>query len=79
MSQVAYGKVEERLLFLLSNLANKEHSREGYHPIDVSITHQDLAGMIGSTRETVTLLMSKLTNKKLVKIEKDRIWYFLGM
>ncbi|MFA8439438.1 Crp/Fnr family transcriptional regulator [Pueribacillus sp. YX66] len=64
LQQVAYGKVEERLLFTLKKLAIKnEDSAKTYYEIPLFLTHKDLAGMIGSTRETVTFLINKLLNE----------------
>lgn len=74
LSQIAYGKVEERLLFLFKKLADSNKEQEGWIPIPISITHQDLAGMVASTRETVTLLINKLIQKGLIKQHNSKIW-----
>lgn len=74
LSQIAYGKVEERLLFLLKRLADRNKEQEGWLPISVSITHQEMAGMVASTRETVTLLINKLIQKGLIRQYNNRIW-----
>lgn len=74
LEQVAYGKVEERLLFLLNKLANKTEVDLDWYPLPEFITHKDLAGMIASTRETVTFLINKLIQTGKVKQENDRIW-----
>lgn len=74
LSQVAYGKVEERLLFLFEKLADKDREEGGWLPISVSVTHQDLAGMVGSTRETVTLLINKLIQTGVVRLKDNIIW-----
>lgn len=74
LSQVAYGKVEERLLFMFRKLADKDLEVDGWTPIPVSLTHQDIAGMVASTRETVTVLMNKLIQRGLVKKLDNNIW-----
>lgn len=74
LEQVAYGKVEERLLFLLSKLANKSEINGEWYPLPVFITHKDLAGMIASTRETVTFLINKLIQTGKVKQSHNLIW-----
>ncbi len=74
LSQVAYGKVEERLLFLFKKLADRNNEQNGWIPVSVFITHQDMAGMVASTRETVTLLINKLTQKGLIRQYNNRIW-----
>lgn len=74
LEQVAYGKVEERLLFLLNKLANKSDAALEWYPLPEYITHSNLAGMIASTRETVTFLLNKLVQTGQVKQEEQRIW-----
>ncbi|NEY82109.1 Crp/Fnr family transcriptional regulator [Bacillus sp. 3H-10] len=74
LEQVAYGKVEERLLFLLNKLAEKDQSQGEFIRLPDYLTHRDLAGMIASTRETVTFLMNKfLQVGTLVQIDKT-LW-----
>ncbi|WP_432663700.1 Crp/Fnr family transcriptional regulator [Wukongibacter baidiensis] len=72
--QVAYGKVEERLIFLLKKLAASNEEDNGWYPIPISITHKDLAGMVASTRETVTLLVNKLIKTGVIRQHQNRIW-----
>lgn len=72
--QVAYGKVEERLIFLFKKLADVNIEEFGWHPLSITITHQDLAGMVASTRETVTLLINKLTQLGIIRQKDNRIW-----
>lgn len=74
LSQVAYGKVEERLLFLFEKLADRDKGESGWFPIPVSVTHQDLAGMVASTRETVTLLINKLLQTGVIRQKDNKIW-----
>ncbi|MFT9846799.1 Crp/Fnr family transcriptional regulator [Aneurinibacillus sp. REN35] len=74
LEQVAYGKVEERLLFLLEKLANKSESDQEWYPLPEFITHKNLAGMIASTRETVTFLLNKFIQINKVKQEEQRLW-----
>ena len=77
LEQVAYGKVEERLIFLLHKLADPLEGDENWYPLPVSITHRDLAGMIASTRETVTILLNKLRKENTLRINNNRIWIYL--
>lgn len=78
LAQVAYGKVEERLIFLFNKLAVNMDMKDGWCPISCSLTHQDIAGMVGSTRETVTLLINKLIQTGIIRQDKDRIWVKLN-
>lgn len=74
LEQVAYGKVEERLLFLFKKLANPLVGKEGWYPLPDFLTHKDIAGMIASTRETVTFILSKLQQDGVVLQKENRIW-----
>ncbi|ABO51734.1 cyclic nucleotide-binding protein [Desulforamulus reducens MI-1] len=74
LEQVAYGKVEERLLFLLKKIADTNQEDNGWYPIPAAITHQDLAGMVASSRETVTLLINKLALFGIIRLHKSKIW-----
>jgi CRP/FNR family transcriptional regulator, cyclic AMP receptor protein len=41
--------------------------------IDVKLTHQQLANMVGTVRETVTKVLQELQDEQLIEIEKKRI------
>jgi CRP/FNR family transcriptional regulator len=74
LEQISYGRVKDRLIFLLKNLSDPGEEDKGWYPVPVSITHKDIAGMIASTRETVTLTINKLLHEKVIRYHKDRIW-----
>ena len=61
MEDLAYAKISDRLMHLFGRLA-AEHGIEtpGGVVLDVRLTHADIASLIGSTRETVSLEMSVL-------------------
>jgi CRP/FNR family transcriptional regulator len=61
IEDLAYAKVADRLIHLFERLA-AEHgieTSEGTR-IDVRLTHADIASLIGSTRETVTVELANL-------------------
>jgi CRP/FNR family cyclic AMP-dependent transcriptional regulator len=68
MEDLAYARVPDRLLHLFARLAT-EHGVpvEGGTRIDVRLTHADIASLIGSTRETVTLELTKLTSEGKIR------------
>lgn len=74
LEQISYGKVENRLIFLLKKLSDQKENDKGWYPVPVSITHKDIAGMIASTRETVTLTINKLLQEKMIRYYNERIW-----
>ncbi|RKL69242.1 cAMP-binding protein [Salipaludibacillus neizhouensis] len=66
--KIALGSVRYRSLFLLMKMSEKSGLREKeWQSIRMTLTHEDIATMVGSTRETITLLMSKLRKEGLVK------------
>ncbi|WP_421379799.1 Crp/Fnr family transcriptional regulator [Bacillus salacetis] len=64
---IANREVRYRLLFLLMRLSEKFGKRKNeWQTIEVKITHNDLGTMIGSTRETVSALISQLKKEGIV-------------
>ncbi len=71
-------ETEVRLANLLPILAQKFGKREdghvdGHVTIDLRLTHQDLAAMVASTRESVTKVLNEMRNRDLIVIESGRI------
>src|ERR671911_1459585 len=73
-AELAYKQVPARLASLILSLSASEGivSREGIR-IDTPYTHQQLATMIGSNRETVTRAMKELREKGAVEVAGRRI------
>ncbi|WP_079912149.1 Crp/Fnr family transcriptional regulator [Paenibacillus sp. 32352] len=74
LEQMAYGSVRKRLLYLLDKLLHKfgiepedPDRQHGWMQLDVSLTHQELASMMGSIRETVTQLLNELAMEGIVR------------
>jgi CRP/FNR family cyclic AMP-dependent transcriptional regulator len=75
IENLALGSVHDRLFHLLGHLG-----RQGPHPhpggaglIERSPTHQELAEMVGSSRETVTRTLAGMEKAGLIAIERRRI------
>ena len=68
-------ETESRLANLLPILANKFGDRDagGRVTIDLRLTHQDLAAMVASTRESVTKVLNDMRSRGFVEIESGRI------
>lgn len=66
-------RVEDRLQHLLMLMKQQigQPVAEGTR-IEMRITHQNLANAIGTTRVTVTRLLSKLKSEGLITIDRDR-------
>lgn len=68
LSQLALSNVRDRILHLLKTLAEKFGIPEdAYHKIDMPLSHQEIANMIGSTRETVTMVLNDLSKDGVVR------------
>jgi CRP/FNR family cyclic AMP-dependent transcriptional regulator len=70
IEDLAYAKISDRLVNLFERLA-AEHGRqtpEGTY-LDLRLTHQEIASIIGSTRETVSLEMNALVRSGQIKQE----------
>jgi CRP/FNR family transcriptional regulator, global nitrogen regulator len=69
-------ETEVRLANLLPILAQKfgERGEDGTAlTIDLRLTHQDLAAMVASTRESVTKVLNDMRNRGVLEIEGGRI------
>jgi len=72
--KMALGNVQERLLHLLVKLAEQFGKSEGHLcVIDLPLTHQELANMIGATRETVTLTLNELVKAQLIRFDRRMV------
>ena len=67
-------ETEIRLANLLPILAQKFGERDnGVVTIDLRLTHQDLAAMVASTRESVTKVLNDMRNRDLIVVDSGRI------
>ena len=67
-------ETEVRLANLLPLLAQKFGDRtNGVVTIDLRLTHQDLAAMVASTRESVTKVLNDMRNRDLIEVDAGRI------
>jgi len=68
-----YTDAETRLKFILINLSLSDgvQKPEGTL-INTKVTHQDLAEMAGTSRETISRLISKLQQQQLLKVDAHR-------
>jgi len=64
----------ERIIHLLLELTEKYGKRveEGVH-LGIRLSHQDMASIIGSTRETVTVVLGQLQSEELLTISRRRL------
>lgn len=73
IENLALGSVRDRLTHLLGHLGRRLPLKEGRGVIERSPTHQELAEMVGSSRETVTRTLAALEKEGLIEIERKKI------
>ena len=67
VNAVAFQKLDARLLNLLNQKADLFHSKE------ISITHQQLADELGTTREVVSRVLKQIEKSKLITLSRNKI------
>lgn len=74
LKSLLFRSNRERLVHLLVELIEKygDSVPEGIR-IGIRLSHQDLANIIGSTRETVTVLLGELGSDELIVVKKRKI------
>jgi CRP-like cAMP-binding protein len=76
LADVAFKSVPQRLATVLLNLAHiqPEQPTSATPPAVVRYTHQQLAEMIGSYRETVTKAIGEFREAGLIRVEEEAIY-----
>ena len=74
VEDLAFKDVHERVASTLKNLAEVEGRPIGTKVlINLKMTHQDLANMVGSSRETVTRALNRLQDEGIISISHQQI------
>lgn len=67
LEQLALYDIKERTVFWLKKLAKEFGVENGdFVTIDLPLSHQELANMIGSTRESVSVILSHLSKEGII-------------
>jgi CRP/FNR family transcriptional regulator, cyclic AMP receptor protein len=75
LADIAFKSVPQRLATVLLNLANTHGEQPDNTPLAiVRYTHQQLAEMIGSYRETITKAIGEFREAGLIRVEEDAIY-----
>jgi CRP/FNR family cyclic AMP-dependent transcriptional regulator len=74
LRNILFHSNRERVVALLLELieTHGEQEADGWQ-IRLELSHQDLANLIGATRETVTLTLLRMKQEKLIKSHRRRI------
>lgn len=68
LEQMALADTKKRLLYLLVKLSEQFGlKKDGKVKIDLQLSHQELANMIGSTRESVSIMLKALSKQKIIR------------
>jgi CRP-like cAMP-binding protein len=74
MEKLALGNIRERVLHLLIKLSDQFGVEEnGYRKIDLALSHQEMANMIGATRESVTVALKELAKEGIIQTGRKSI------
>jgi len=67
---------KQQLLLFLRNLCKLNHIEDyGWYRAQYSFSHQEIADIIGSTRENVTMHLNNLKKSGLIKITRRQIYF----
>jgi CRP/FNR family cyclic AMP-dependent transcriptional regulator len=74
LKHLLFRSTRDRLVHLLLELMDDygQQHQDGVL-LNIKLSHQDLASIIGSTRESVTMVLGDLQLEKLIQIEKRKI------
>ena len=74
LKYLLFNSNRDRLAHLLLELS-EQYGKVASNGVELAIklSHQDLANVIGSTRETVTLMLGELQNEKLISTGRRKI------
>ncbi len=67
----SYSRVARKILSLAEEMGIP--NTDGSIMIDQALTHQQLANLVGTTRETVTKILNEMKDKNLISIKRHRI------
>lgn len=74
VEDLAFKDVHERVASTLNHLSQSEGRQIGSKVlINLKMTHQDLANMVGSSRETVTRALNRLQDEGVISIAHQQI------
>ncbi|AZN41610.1 Crp/Fnr family transcriptional regulator [Paenibacillus albus] len=74
VEKLIFRDLRGKVLYFLDRLSHKFGVEEdGYLKIDLPLTHQELANMIGATREAVSLTLQELSNEGILLTSRKTI------
>ena len=75
LRNILFRSNRQRLVSLLLELVDSHGDKRGSHwEIRLRLSHQELASLIGTTRESVTLALGQLQREKLIVAQRRRLF-----
>ncbi|WP_339260043.1 Crp/Fnr family transcriptional regulator [Lysinibacillus sp. FSL K6-3209] len=73
---LALGKLHDKVLYALIKLSDQFGltGDNEYYKIDFPISHQEIANLVGATREAVTVVLQELVKEEVIKTEFKTIY-----
>ncbi|MBP3965064.1 Crp/Fnr family transcriptional regulator [Paenibacillus lignilyticus] len=74
LEKIALGDVRDRILHLLLKLSERFGVEDGENVrIDLPLTHQEVANMVGATREAVSVILKTLMRENVIQTGRKSI------
>lgn len=74
LQEIAFKPVISRVAYILLNLAQKFGVKDKHGiRINIKLTHEEIASMIGATRESTTKSLNELKKLGIIQVEKKKI------
>jgi len=73
IENLALGSVYDRLFHLLGHLGRRAPLKDGMGMVERAPTHQELAEMVGTSRETVTRTLTQMEKAGLISVHRRRV------
>lgn len=79
VEKLVFRDLRGKVLYFLHRLSKKFGIEEsGYLKIDIPLTHQELANMIGATREAVSIILQELSNEGIIVTSRRMVMVHIG-
>ncbi|OAB36846.1 cAMP-binding protein [Paenibacillus macquariensis subsp. defensor] len=80
---LALGNLHDKIVYALMKLSDQFGltSKDEYYRIDFPLSHQEIANLVGATREAVTVALQELVKEEVIKtgfktiyIHREKLW-----
>ncbi|MBE3650471.1 Crp/Fnr family transcriptional regulator [Paenibacillus polymyxa] len=73
---LALGNLQDKIMYVLLKLCDQFalQSHDEYYKIDFPLSHQEIANLVGATREAVTTALQELVKERVIKTDFKTIY-----